>query len=232
MPLLPVLLLLCLQSTENRAGACASYIYLLGAAASEGNRSREQIAAGGAPPRTAANAHIFVFLCLGGYLDAPSFFSDLLLQTPEPAPQTAESPATGAPAGAAAGAAAGAPAPAAAPSAATDAEKTAAAVAEAANASIGAESGGIGARSAAGDGAASAGTASAEAAPAAAPNGNTAAGSSNSNGSCGGLFGSVLKGTSAFVSPFGSLVRHHTKFPVPLSAVFCCCFAFSRGHVY
>ena len=130
------------------------------------------------------------------------------LQTPEVAPQTTESPAT----------------TAAAPPAATDGEQAAAPVAETANASEDAENGSSVSRT---DGCAASadGAAAVEAADAAAAvhNGNAATGSGSSNGGGGGLFGSVLKGTSAFVSPFSSLVRLHHVFPpihlqIPFSA--------------
>ncbi|CDJ29692.1 uncharacterized protein EMH_0051840 [Eimeria mitis] len=142
--------------------------------------------------------------------------------TPEPTPQAAESPAAAAAAPAAAAAAEPAATTAATTAAATaaadgaaaapDAGQTAPAapVAEGAGASTGTET------ASAAD---AAGGAAADAAAAAAPNGNAAAGngsSSSSNGSGGGgLFGSVLKGTSAFVSPFGSLGAAGSSFLLP-----------------
>ncbi|CDJ58817.1 hypothetical protein, conserved [Eimeria maxima] len=123
-----------------------------------------------------------------------------LQTTPEVAPQTTESPAT----------------TAAAPPAATDGEQAAAPVAETANASEDAENGSSVSRT---DGCAASadGAAAVEAADAAAAvhNGNAATGSGSSNGGGGGLFGSVLKGTSAFVSPFSSLGATGSSFLLP-----------------
>ncbi|CDI81878.1 hypothetical protein, conserved [Eimeria praecox] len=119
----------------------------------------------------------------------------------------------------------------AAPAAAAEAEQTAAPAAEAEKTSAGTESGSSTApAAAAAAGAAAAADAAADAAPAAAPNGtsttdNTSNSSSNNNSnnnssssssnSGGGLFGSVLKGAPAFVSPFGSLGAAGNSFLLP-----------------